>query len=517
MSSNENAAPRWDAAAVLPPYTKDPNRRGRRWARTFVLAAVVVFCFFYGIAVALFMPWLILGLIVPIAILAVIAIWALPDTRTAPTRALWGLLFAYMMCLIMWPNYIALALPGLPWITMSRITGVPLGLILLLCVSTSREFRESVSKALASAPIITIFFVTFVGIQTLSLAFSKDIFTSIDKYLVDQLGWTGIFFVSAYVFQKEGRVERMAGLLWAMAMFVGVIAILEFRHERVLWAGHIPSFLQINDESVKAALAGGNRFGRYRAVSTFGTCLGLGEYMALSLPFVLRFAMGSYPSLLRAAAWASIPFVLVISIVSGARVGTIGCLVALVLYGGAWSLLKWWREPSRLIGPALATVYPLAALAGAACVAFVGRLRAMFWGDGSQHFSDQARRDQIHLGIPKILSHPWGYGVGRGAETLGYHPFKRVTIDNYYLDVTLEYGVHGFIIYYGMFVVAMYYCYRTITKLKALPREIEMLLPIGVSLATFFIIKSSFSEENNHPLVFMMLGMVVALVYRARL
>ena len=151
MSSNESGASPWEAANVLPPYTKDPNRRGHRWARTLVLATVVVFCFFYGIAVALFMPWLILGLMVPIAILAPIVIWALPDTRTAPTRALWGLLFAYMMCLIMWPQYIAVALPGLPWITTSRLTGAPLALALLISVSTSAEFREQLSKALKSA------------------------------------------------------------------------------------------------------------------------------------------------------------------------------------------------------------------------------------------------------------------------------------------------------------------------------------------------------------------------------
>jgi hypothetical protein len=487
------------------------------WARTLVLAVVVVFCFFYGIAVALFMPWLILGLIVPIAILVPIAIWALPDRRAASTRALWGLLFAYMMCLIMWPNYIALALPGLPWITMSRLTGFPLGLILLLCVSTSQEYRESVSKTLASAPLIWILLVVFVGIQTLSIAFSKSVLTSIDKYLVDQLSWTCIFFVSAYVFQKEGRVQRMAGLLWAMAMFVGVIAIFEYRHERVLWAGHIPSFLQINDLAVQKTLAGGSRFGKYRASSTFGTPLGLGEYMALTMPFVLRFAMGPYPWLLRGLAAFSVLFVMLISVLSGARVGTVGCLIALVLYGGAWSLLKWRREPSSLVGPAIAAGYPIAALVGAASIAFIGRLRGIFWGDGSQKYSDHDRIVQIQMGIPKILSHPWGYGVGRGGQTLGFAPAgaKSLTIDNYYLDVTLQYGVDGFIVYYGMFLVAMYYCAKVVLTLKTMTREIEMLLPISISLGTFFIIKSAFSEENNHPLVFMMLGMVVALVHRA--
>ena len=117
----------------------------------------------------------------------------------------------------------------------------------------------------------------------------------------------------------------------------------------------------------------------------------------------------------------------------------------------------------------------------------------MFWGDGSQKFSDQDRIEQIQMGIPKILSHPWGYGVGRGAETLGFAPAgaRSLTIDNYYLDVTLEYGIDGFIIYYGMFVAAMYYCVKIILRLKPMAREIEMLLPLCISLATFFIIKSS--------------------------
>jgi hypothetical protein len=517
MSTNETAAPRpAPAETIMPPYTLDPNRRSHKWARRLVLWSVVVFCLVYGIAFALFAPFLIVALVVPVGILLLVVIWALPDTRRSPTEALWPMLFAYMMCLIMWPNYIALALPGLPWITMSRITGIPLAVMLLICVSTSPSFREQLAKSLSATPPIWMLMVAFVGIQTLSLAFSKSVFHSIDKYLVDQMSWTCIFFVSAFVFTKDGRVEKMAGLMWAMAIFVGVIAVFEWRHQQVLWAGHIPSFLQINDKAVQRALAGGARFGKYRAQSTFGTCLGLGECMALTLPFVLRFAAGPYSGLVRAAAAISAPFLVVVAVLSGARVGTIGCLIAIALYGGMWALLKWRREPSSLAGPAIAAAYPVAALAGAAAIMFVGRLRTMFWGDGSQKYSDQDRIEQIRMGIPKIISHPWGYGVGQGGETLGFAPAgaDSLTIDNYYLDVALEYGVDGFIVYYGLFAVTMYYCAKALLVLKSVAREVEMLLPIFVSLATYFIIKSAFSEENSHPLPFMMLGMAVALLSR---
>jgi O-antigen ligase len=302
-----------------------------------------------------------------------------------------------------------------------------------------------------------------------------------------------------------------------MAMFVGCIAVLEYRQQHVLWAGHIPSFLQINDPAVIKVLRGGDRFGKYRAVSTFGTCLGLGEYMALTLPFVLRFATGPYSWLVRGAAAASALFVVFVSVLSGSRVGTVGCLIGITLYGAAWSLLKWRREPSSIVGPAIVASYPIAALVGAATIALVGRLRSMFWGDGSEHYSDQDRIGQLQLGIPKIISHPWGYGVGRGAETLGFGATARadtLTIDNYYLDVALDYGVDGFVVYYGLFLITMYYCAKTLIILKSAAREVEMLLPIVISLATFFIIKSAFSEENSHPLAFMILGMAVALVSR---
>jgi hypothetical protein len=46
--------------------------------------------------------------------------------------------------------------------------------------------------------------------------------------------------------------------------------------------------------------------------------------------------------------------------------------------------------------------------------------------------------------------------------------------------------------------------------------ELTMLLPLVVALMNFVVIKSVFSQNANHPLVFMMLGAVVALTYRAQ-
>ena len=47
-------------------------------------------------------------------------------------------------------------------------------------------------------------------------------------------------------------------------------------------------------------------------------------------------------------------------------------------------------------------------------------------------------------------------------------------------------------------------------------RDYSVLIPIAISISTFFVIKSVFSQEGNHPLIFMMMGAIAALVYRMR-
>src|SRR5580693_4153420 len=136
------------------PYASDPTLPQNRRRSLLVLLAVCVMCLLYGIAFALFAPGLLLALVFPLPVMAIVAIWALPETRTAPTRTLTVLAFVFFVCLVMWPNYIAFAPPGLPWITMVRITGFPLVQTLLICVSVSKKFRIRMATALQATPYL---------------------------------------------------------------------------------------------------------------------------------------------------------------------------------------------------------------------------------------------------------------------------------------------------------------------------------------------------------------------------
>ena len=118
------------------------------------------------------------------------------------------------------------------------------------------------------------------------------------------------------------------------------------------------------------------------------------------------------------------------------------------------------------------------------------------------------------MGWQKLLQWPFGYGIGQAAPTLGFGKDigGMITIDTYYLSIVLEYGVVGFIVYYGMFAIAIYEGIRRSLFAHSDNEDRAFLLPITVSLITFIVVKSVFSQQDNHPVVFMMLGALVALV-----
>jgi hypothetical protein len=506
-------------SAPLRPYIDDPQSPNHRIERRMLLLGVVTFCLLYGFVFAFFAPYLLPVLATPVFALAAAAMWALPDVNRAPTRALEGLFFAFFAALILWPNYLAIAVPGLPWITLIRLAGFPLAGVLLICVSTSAAFRARLGAALSATPYIWRSLVAFVAIQALSIMFSDMKSESVQKFILAQVYWTSIFFISCYVFLQPKRVEQWSLLLWIMAIPIGLIGIAEHFVGHVLWATHIPSFLRIADENVDRILHGQIRAytGVYRIQSTFSTSLGLAEYIALTIPFVIHFAFLPNKLLVRALAIGSIPFLFVVILFTGARLGVVGFGLSFIAYVLIWAILKRRREPRAILASAILYSYPVLFGATVATTLFIGRIRRLVWGGGEHQLSNDARTDQLRMGMPMVISQPWGHGIGRGAETLGYSiPGGLLTIDTYYLMVALEYGIIGFVVYFGMILVSIYYASMSVLIAPPEEREFTFLIPAAVSLFNFLVIKSIFSQQDNHPLAFMMMGMVAALVFRIR-
>ena len=507
--------PGFEQRVVLKPYSA-PLSLFQKILIVVSVASLAVMCLVYGFFYALTTPYLITTFAAPLGALALVAIWALPDLKRSPVRTMERLFFAFFVCLVLWPGYLALAFPGLPWITLLRLTGIPMALVLLVAVSTSKAFRHEMAEILGVAPAAWKMLAAFVLIQVLTVALSAHPAQSIQKVIIFQTNWTAIFFVSCYVFAQPGRAERFIFMLWLMAVAVCLFAMWEVREQKVLWQDHVPSFLKIEDaERLLSGVTRANT-GKYRAKAMFTTPLGLAEFLALSTPFILHFIAGQYKFAIRILAFLSLLLILHVVLSTDARLGMVGMMVAVLLYVVFWGALRWRRSRTDMIGPLVVLAYPAFFMMLVGLTFVSRRVQIMVWGSEAQATSNDARHEQIALGLPKILLNPIGHGAGQAADTIGWRSGGFLSIDNYYLLVGLEYGVVGFILYYGLLLLMASIAGRSVlARNRILTREQEYLIPISVSLVVFFVIKSVFSEQDNHPIIYMLMGMVMALVYRS--
>jgi hypothetical protein len=169
------------------------------------------------------------------------------------------------------------------------------------------------------------------------------------------------------------------------------------------------------------------------------------------------------------------------------------------------------KNPRSLLGMSILMGYPALFALAIASTFFVHRLKVKVWGGGAQLPSTEARVTQMKMGLPLILRQPYGYGPSQGAVALNYHtPAGRLTIDNYYLALILDYGIVG---------LALFLAFISFTAAKALLlsyrhpddfKEGRFFAPISLSMVAFLTIKAVFSQVDNHPVVFMIIGLLIA-------
>ena len=497
---------------VLPSYAQ-----GNAWARNRRKLGLLLFILTW-VYVAFFQlvgQYIIVQYLMPLALIAALVIWALPERRSAPIWLLEALFFAFLIMLLVWPDYLAIALPGLPWVTAVRLVGLPMAFILLYCLSTSTLFRNEIGSILKFSNPIWTMMIAFMLLAMISIVFSDRLVFSINKYIVALTNWLLVFVVSTYVLSRNGRALRFIYFCCAILGFWCLEAILEHRLGHVPWAGHIPSFLSIQDDSVIRTLAGSARAatGIYRLQAKFVTPLDFAEFIALVAPFTIYLATRSSSLAVRIACVITLMLSLYTIRGTDSRLGIVGFLLSFLLYFGAWAYSRWRVDRSSMFGPALTLAYPAVFATMLAGTFVSGRLRAVVWGNGAQQASTDGRAEQLAMSIPKILSHPWGYGIGRAAETVGFTDQNDLlTLDSYYLTTTLEFGIVGFVLFIALFGSGIFRAGTTFIRDES--DERWMLVPAAISLVNFVVIKSVLSQQGNHPLAFMILGLVCALHWR---
>ena len=507
------------AAAIEPHlvlYTDD-TASGSRRATSWVVGLVIVFALFQGLVFAFFAPYLIpLFLIVPALLLGLI-IWALPDSAHPPTRTMERCYVALFFVMLMWPNYLAISLPGLPWITLIRLTDLPMVFLLAVSYSQSDLVRQELRSYLAAVPWLWRFMLCFMAITVITLPLSKLMSLSIQSVILTFTNWFAVYVVSVFFFRKKNRVQYWVFWLCGIMVFLGILAIAESHVKHILWSRNIPSFLRVQDPTIIAMLQGNTRryTNIYRAQTTFESPLGFGEFIALVFPFVLHIILTDYKKNIRIGAALTAGFLIYVALLSGSRSAVLGALVSSMLTMGVWGFNRWRGEKGSLLAPAIVFSYPVAGVFVLASTFLVGKIRNRVWGGAETVSSTQARVDQWHLGVPLILKDPFGHGMNNAGVILNYRLANgQLVIDSYFLKVLLDWGILGFLALFGTMAAGIFYALRIGLSNDRTDKDMSMAIPAAISLFTWVTIKYVNAEESNHPIIFMMLGMITALTYR---
>lgn len=501
----------------MPGYAPDSLDVVQPWRRRRRYIAIGAVAFIYGFLYALLPPSLLGMLLSPLVVIFGLIIWALPLSDTAPGRAMRFLFWSYWLSLMLWPNYLALELPGLPWITVTRLFGGPLLFLLLFYASTSRPFREQMIDALSAASWVWKMVVGLSVVAFFSNFLSPYPYVSFNKYFNNQIIWTGVFFASVWLFRTNGSITFWARCFVIMAIATSLIGLVEADRQRILWADSIPSFLKVEDPAVIRLLSGIFRYGQYRISATTMSPLSFAEFLGLSTPFLLYFLIKSRNLFVWIALLAADALVFVAILNTDARLGMVGWFLAHGAMGFLFGWRLWRASKTSLLGPAITLSYPALMVVFAGAIFTIGRLRVLVLGDGSGAASDNARLIQREMMWPVLAKSPViGFGTGTAANKVGFKGGGGdvVTLDSYFMTIAVDHGVLGFLLFYGLVVGGIIFAAKL--ALDRTDPEAELAIPIAVCLSAYLLIKLVLSQVANNTILFMILGILVALAWRIR-
>lgn len=500
-------------ARILPPYTRRVDDTRHLVSKVVAVTALILFAMLMGFLIAIFgvRGWFIPA--IPIVTLFGVALWMAPDIDPHFDRGIIRGYFAFMIISLIWPNYIALNIPGVPWISLDRLVMFMLLTITMLQIATSKRMRDEIADILNSQLVMKRLFFVWVLISIVMSAVAG--FGNVSRDVNIQIMWHLPFILSAWIMAMPGMAEKFLKLMVIYALIVSAVVIPEVRLERPFWIDYVPYWLLAEDYYAGKMLDGATRFGVYRAKSVYSVSLAFAELIGMASPFVL-FAIFHAKAWWRAALGLAL-FALLFSAawLTQSRTAIAVFFVSLPAFLLLWAIRRFRVEAKTrdMIGPVILWAYPAFAAVLTAAVLFVPRIRVRVLGGSGTRFSDNARDVQWDMAIPKIIQNPLGYGSGTVSKHVPYTNLAgEFTIDSYPINLLINYGVPGFLAFAGFFMLAAYVGSRAYVMAES--REELVAGAAAIGLMSFLVSRTILSMEGGVPLAFVFAGVVLGVHWR---
>jgi hypothetical protein len=471
-----------------------------------VLSLVAVLC---GMAIALFplqLSVLVTGFFLFLLSLAVAAV--APPMQRVPAQTLaWGLAIALAFYFI-WPRNVFLPVRGLPVKHPQRLFYLLLlayaAYVLLKCAPA----RQQLARSLAAVPWVTGLWVAFAVWQFFALLASKSPLGLMGNWAVETLVVTLLYPLVLLCCPTLKDFQRLFWALLVAALFNAALTLPETWLRRNLFEGFI-SLDALDPQMAQQIIAAKLRGGQFRAQAAFDHPLLLAEFLVVNLPFAFLLCAQRGRRLLGTLA---VGLLFVGLYFSHSRVAVVASLLAISAMVVAL-ILRGARQGARNPWPLVAALFavPLAA-AGAVVVTEVITTvtSGVTYVEAS---STQARWQMFYGGLRLIEKEPLlGYGPGTAGFVLNFqNTFGVMTLDNYLLAVTLDFGVPALFIYLALLSVAGFVALRHATSSESTTGRKLAFVCFGALMA-FGPIKLVLGTALNNLMLPVWLACIAAIV-----
>ncbi len=502
-------------ARILPPYTLRVDDWAHRLRRAGVYLLFMALAIVIGFLTAVLPTSFLIVPLTPILVLFFIVLWMAPDIDPEVDRPLRILFLTTIGASLFWPVYIAYRMPGVGLVSPTRLALYAMTFLFLYAMATSARLRGVLGQALDAAPVIKWSFIAFVVIQFL-LALVWLEFNS--RWLNVQTYWYLMVLMALIAGSSEG-VPRRFGIAVALGgVWCAAFTWWEFVREYKVWMLWVPPAFQGDPEIWNKIVAGFRRSsgGSFRASGLTTTPVTMGELLGVTLPFVLFFGLRVLKGWWRFLLLPAVVLYGAAVYATGSRTGYITMTIAVFGLLGLWALRRYRRGENirDLLGPTAIMSYPFGAVLGLTIILTWQRAYRAFIGGGHTAPSDNARRAMWERTWEHVLQNPFGYGPNQVARYVGKLKSStgNVTVDGYYMNMLIDFGVAGFLAWFLLFAAAAWYAGRIYVRAETHDEEIAG--PICVSIVCFLVSKGVLSQSDNHHLFFAMVGLVAALAWR---
>jgi len=472
----------------------------------FVAVAIVFYALFVSAALIFLSPLIsVIFCILPFGLFIFNRTWAFHP----PLKSLHILFVCAIVIFILWPRYLAFNFGG-PDITPSRILYA-----LLLCLWSlsfaSPIYRREFLATLRGIKIWLVMLIVYILLRIISCFFSSAPIFSFYLIANELLTAVLIFPIVISIYKKRDRIRSLFIWLFLAGIVVALMTIVEATISRTLFANISLPGMRVDNQWLESMLMDKVRGGKYRAQSTFSHPLLLAEFMVFALPFAIYF-MAHNRFILRLVGLFGFVLFVVAAIATGSRSALVAIPIVVLLSIATLST----RQKRTFEGGAFWIITILAICFGLiTCIVLLTTgtvdLRIITGKGAEEAASSTMRVLMLSRGLPLIGEHPLvGYGPGLAGYTLGFGKSSgAITIDNFYLSISLETGLPALFIFvllaFGLAFKGYYYSFQNATL------EGLMAGMLGISVLGMLIVKSILSIPHNAPLLFMALALIVVI------